>query len=121
MKYANHILIGVALLLFVSCGQQQQAKSLIKDFMAQQLADASELSYIDFSDIDSTRVVSDSALTVMRSNVSARYKSPQHYTERKSDKLILMRVHYLLGNDTCSTTFYMDAEMEGVVAFKENR
>ena len=27
---------------------------------------------------------------------------------------------YLLNDDTCSTTFYMNPDFEGVVAFKEN-
>ena len=32
-----YIIIGVALLLFASCGRQQQAKSSVKDFVEQQL------------------------------------------------------------------------------------
>ena len=33
MKHSVYIIIGVALLLFASCGQQQKAKSVVKDFM----------------------------------------------------------------------------------------
>ena len=43
-------------MLFVSCGQQQQAKSVVKDFVAQQLK--KEVSYLEFSDVDSTRAIS---------------------------------------------------------------
>ena len=32
-----YIIIGMALLLFASCGRQQQAKSSVKDFVEQQL------------------------------------------------------------------------------------
>ena len=46
-------IIGVALLLFASCGRQQQAKSSIKDFVETQLH--RDASYIDFSSVDSTR------------------------------------------------------------------
>ena len=116
-----YIIIGVALLLFASCGQQQQAKSVVKDFMEQHLADASGLSYLHFSDVDSTHVVSDSLLHVMRHAVSDRYRSPLPFADRRSSKLFHIRVNYLLGQDTCSTTFYLDSELSSVVALKENR
>ena len=121
MKRIPYIIIGVALLLFASCGQQQQVKSVVKDFMEQHLADASDLSYLDFSDVDSTRVVSDSLLQAMRRGVSDRYQSPLPFTDRRSPKLFHIRVNYTLGQDTCSATFYLDSELSSVVALKENR
>ncbi|MBR1506222.1 MAG: hypothetical protein IJ614_08965 [Prevotella sp.] len=121
MKLARYnIIIGVALLLFASCGQQQQAKSVVKEFMEKQLVDASELSYIDFANLDSTRVVSDSLLQDMRNRKSEHYTMPSHYADSPSGKLFMMRVSYRLGTDTCSATFYFDDGISGVVAFKEN-
>lgn len=110
----KYIIIGIALLLFVSCGQQQQAKSVVKDFVAQQLK--KEVNYLEFSDVDSTRAISDSLVNVMRQ------KGPQgvRYQEKNNKTLLHVRAKYVLGNDTCSATFYLNPEATGVIAFKEN-
>ena len=110
----KYIIIGIALLLFVSCGQQQQAKSVVKAFVAQQLK--KEVIYLEFSDVDSTRAISDSLVNVMRQ------KGPQgvRYQDKKNKTLLHIRAKYVLGADTCSSTFYLDPQDEGVVAFKEN-
>ena len=108
------VIIGIALLLFVACGRQQQAKSVVKDFMAQQLQ--KDVSYLDFSDVDSTRAISDSLINVMRQ------KGPQgvSYHDKNNKTLLHIRAKYVIGDDTCSATFYLDPQAEGVVAFKEN-
>ena len=59
-----YIIIGVALLLFASCGRQQQAKSSVKDFVEQQLH--RDVSYLDFSSVDSTRAITDSLIQTLR-------------------------------------------------------
>jgi hypothetical protein len=43
-----------------------------------------------------------------------------NYQERTSKTLYLLRAKYLLDEDTCSTTFYMNPDMAGVVAVKNN-
>ena len=103
MRINNIIGIGLTLLLFASCGQQQQAKSVVKDFVEDCLQQDAD--YLDFTRVDSTRSVSDSVI---------------QYAERKGKTLKYIRVSYLLNNDTLSATFYLDAEMTGVVAFKQN-
>lgn len=108
------------LLLTASCGRQQQAKSVVKDFMEQYLADASRLDYVSFSSIDSTRTISDSLISVLRQNVPGHFRSPISYQERQVPTLIHTRVRYLLGSDTLSATFYLDPQLTGVIAFKEN-
>ena len=116
MRYTSYIMIGIALLLFASCGRQQRAKSVVKDFMAEQLH-RQDVSYLDFSDIDSTHTFSDSLVSVLRE------RGPQgvRYQDRKKgEKLLYIRAQYTQGSDTCSTTFYLDMETTGVVAFKEN-
>ena len=109
-----YIIIGVALLLFASCTQQQQAKSVAKDFVAAHISDDAD--YLEFSDLDSTRAISDSLVQVLRQ------QGPKgaNYQERASKTLYLLRAKYLLDDDTCSTTFYMNADMTGVVAVKNN-
>ena len=113
MKHV-YIVIGVALLLFASCTQQQQAKSVAKDFVETHISDDAD--YLEFSDLDSTRAISDSLVRVLRQ------QGPKgaNYVERTSRTLYLLRAKYLLDDDTCSTTFYMNPDMAGVVAVKNN-
>ena len=109
-----YIIIGIALLLFASCGRQQQAKSIVKDFMEQQLQ--RDVSYLDFSDIDSTRAIGDSLIDVLRQKAGKDIA----YQNREGHTLFFIRAKYLLDKDTLSTTFYLDPALKGVVAFKQN-
>ena len=102
-----YIIIGVALLLFASCGRQQQAKSSVKDFVEQQLH--RDVSYLDFSSVDSTR-----AITRNRAGQGVQYQNPSGAT------LLHIRAQYLQDEDTLSATFYLDPATMGVVAYKEN-
>ena len=120
MRHSLYIIIGAALLLFASCGRQQQAKSIVKDFMEDNVADYSKVSYLDFCDVDSTRIISDSLLQVMRQHAPSHFNHDIHYQPRLGKTLFLMRVRYTLEGDTCSATFYLDASLSGVVAFKQN-
>ena len=112
MKHIIYI-IGVTLLL-AACGQQQRAKSVVKDFVAQQLK--KDVSYLEFSDVDSTRAISDSLIEGMR------HRGPQdiHYLDRQTATLLHIRAKYVFDKDTMSATFYLNPDAEGVVAFKEN-
>jgi hypothetical protein len=100
--------------LFASCGQRQQAKSVIKDFMEQSLQ--KDVKYLDFSDLDSTKAISDSVIMVMRQ----RGPKGIQYKEHQDETLLYLRTSYLDGEDTCSATFYLDREATAIVAFKQN-
>ena len=115
-----YIIIGIALLLFASCGRQQEAKSIVKDFMKTYVEDYSKVSYLEFYDIDSTRNISDSLIQVLHGRTPAHFSRNISYQQRTGKTLWLIRTRYLMDEDTCSATFYMDKEMTGVVAFKEN-
>ena len=106
-------IIGITLLL-AACGQQQRAKSVVKDFVAQQLQQ--DVSYLDFSDVDSTRAISDSLIDVLRQRAGQNVQ----YQSRTGHTLLYIRAKYLLDKDTLSTTFYLDPQLTGVVAFKQN-
>ncbi len=114
MKYSLYFIIGIALLLFVSCGEQQEAKSSVKDFVENQLHQ--EVDYLEFSDVDSTRAISDSLIEAMRS----RGEKNIQYQKRTGKKLLHIRAQYLLDDDTLSATFYLEPEELGVVAYKKN-
>jgi hypothetical protein len=107
-------IIGIALLLFASCGRQQQAESVVEDFVEQQLQQ--DATFLDFSDVDSTRVLSDSLVETMRQNAG---KTVQ-YQDRTGQTLMFIRTQYLIDKDTMSATFYLDSELSGVVAYKVN-
>ena len=106
-------IIGVTLLL-TACGQQQRAKSVVKDFM--QTYQKGDVSYLDFSDVDSTRAISDSLIDVLQQQAGHNVT----FQKRTTPTLLLIRAKYLLDDDTCSTTFYLDPSTMGVVACKDN-
>jgi hypothetical protein len=121
MKHPAYIIIGVALCwLFAACGRQQEAKTIVKDFMGAHVANYDKVSYVKFYDVDSTRTISDSLIQVLRQRTPAHFSRPISYQQRSGKTLWLIRTRYLMGQDTCSATFYIDKDMTGVVAFKEN-
>ena len=71
-----YIIIGVALLLFASCGRQQTAKSIVKDFMEAHVEDYSKVSYLEFCDIDSTRMDVHQLISVKTSATSSVAERP---------------------------------------------
>lgn len=115
-----YIIIGIGVLLLASCGRRQEAKSIIKDFMKANVEDYSKVSYLEFYDVDSTRNISDSLIQVLHGRTPAHFRRDISYRKRDGKTLWLLRTRYLMDKDTCSATFYMDKEMTGVVAFKEN-
>ena len=108
------------MLLLASCGRRQEAKSIIKDFMKANVEDYSKVSYLEFCDIGSTRNISDSLIQVLHGRTPAHFNQNISYQQRGGKTLWLIRTRYLMDKDTCSATFYLDKEMTGVVAFKEN-
>ena len=106
-------IIGVMLLL-TACGQQQRAKSVVKDFM--ETYRQGDVDYLEFSDVDSTKMLSDSLINVLQQQAGKKVT----FQKRNSTTLLLIRAKYLLDDDTCSTTFYLDPSTMGVVACKQN-
>ena len=106
-------IIGVMLLL-TACGQQQRAKSVVKDFM--ETYQQGDVDYLEFSDVDSTKMLSDSLINVLQQQAGKDVT----FQKRNSTTLLLIRAKYLLDDDTCSTTFYLDPSTMGVVACKQN-
>jgi len=120
--------IGVLspLLLLASCGKQQQAKSLAKEFVKDYATQ--EIDINSFSDLDSTHVISDSILNAMRQNLMSDplFKSPQlaplplKAANGYAQTMLYIRMRYQLPGDTLeeSRTFYFDRELKGIIAVK---
>ncbi len=106
-------IIGVMLLL-TACGQQQRAKSVVKEFM--ETYQQGDVDYLEFSGVDSTKVLSDSLIQALQQQAGKKVS----FQKRNSTTLLLIRAKYLLDDDTCSTTFYLDPSTMGVVACKQN-
>ena len=122
MKHSRaYIIIGVlAVLLLASCGQRYQAKGIVKDFVKAYATE--EIDITSFSDLDSTKVISDSLLQVMRlrAEKDTLFKDIKLGSIPLSTTLLFIRMRYQLPGDTIeqSRTFYFDRDLTDIVAFK---
>ena len=115
------LLSVVSMLLLASCGKQQSAKKLVKEFVKEYATQ--EIDITSFSDLDSTRVISDTLLLNMRKTAKndPLFKSDFQFTaERDTPTLLFIRMRYHEPDDTLeqSRTFYFNRELTGIVAFK---
>lgn len=123
MRHSLYIIIGVALLLFASCGQQHQAKTVVQEFVDQHVAEPSARSDISIVKFDSTKVINDSVILAMRTNADTiqRYKKPIKYAEGSiGGKLYVARIAYTIYGVEFSDTYYLDDQLTRVIAFKSN-
>ena len=118
-----HILF-IPLLLLASCGQQQKAKSLVKDFVSENARQEIDIS--SFSDLDSTRVITDSLIISLRQRApqdplfKATPLAPFSGSGQRRQTLLYIRMRYQEPGDTieASRTFYFDRDLTGIIAFK---
>lgn len=121
MKFARvHIIISisVSLLLFASCGQQYRAEKTVEAFVNQNAEDAASLKGIDFADIGTTRHISDSLIQVMRHRGAPLFKQGITYGQTPQGELFYLRMRFIHDGDTLQNTFYLNQELNEVVAFK---
>ena len=95
-----------------SCGEAHTAKSHAKEFMEGQMAQAG-VDYITWSELDSTKHLTDSALQVMLVKPGATYQQP-------TAKLNFISLRYAIDKDTLMATFYLDDKLTGIVGVKAN-
>ena len=126
--HASRILLPLFLaFLLMGCSEEQRSKSLVKDFLNENLTndDYSVDRYIKF---DSTYRVSTQAIASLHANATkiGPFKPDIRYQPYKQgDKLLFLRVKYEVetGGDKpaeMTHTFYIDKDLQGVVAVKEN-
>lgn len=86
MKRLIYIIIGVAPLLFASCGPQSEAEDLVEEFMEQNMREGLKPSSVHFTDIDSTHAMTDSIVVNLRqlARQAKRYRPDLKYADRKS-------------------------------------
>ena len=115
-----YIIIGV-LLLLASCGKRHQAKGIVKDFVKEYATEEIDIS--SFSDLDSTKVISDSLILALRDKAKSDplFKKDFQLADKPgSSTLLFIRMRFQLPDDTLeqSRTFYFDRDLTGIVAFK---
>lgn len=110
-------------MLVASCGEQHKSQSLADDFMDAYLVAPDRVEDVEYSKIDSTKLISDSAVNAMRSQLKASklFKPEVEYSSGKVEgKLLRLRVNYKIDGSAKSTTFYLDKDLNGVVAVKND-
>lgn len=123
MKKLRLMTAFAVLLLLAACSRQQEAESLVKRFMKENLVD-NRMAEVRYSHVDSTFYVTDSVVKALRAGAGsiAAYKSPVNYAEgATTPKMMFMNVRYkdARGNDH-RQTFYLDSELTRVICFKGN-
>lgn len=112
----------VVAMAFTGCNREKsKAKSMVKDFLKENLVE-NDFKVMDFSRLDSTTFVSDSLFQLMREKGAkdSRFKQPLDFSDdAKTKKLLFIRVKYRIEKDTILQTFYFDDELSRVVSFKE--
>lgn len=107
---------------FTSCNREKsRAQSLVKDFLKENLVE-NDFKVMDFSKLDSTKVVSDSLFQLMREKgeKNSHFKQPLAFPDGpRTTKMYFIRVKYRIEKDTILQTFYLDDELSRVVSFKE--
>ena len=117
----RYIIIGITafVFLFVSCGQKHKAKVLVEDFIENYAIDPDAIAERDFTRFDSTKVITDSLIMAMQEATHPLYKHPIPYSVHNAGRMLfLLRMNYQHQGDTLWQTFYVDEQMEHVVAFK---
>ncbi len=121
MKKINTITLFCAAILLSGCGSGNKAKNLVSDFLDENLKN-NDISEIEFSALDSTSLVSDSIINVMRSDIgkSNVFKSGIKYADRtKGQKLYFISVNYKASDGKkMKHTFYMDNKVNEIVCVK---
>ncbi len=117
--FKRYMVVLAVVLLFTACGRQHNAESAVQDFIEANHSNAGDVEVLSCSKIDSTKVLSDSAIAVMQHNAAPGFNKGIEYPARKSRLLYVLRTTYLSGSDTCGATFYLNSDMQ-VVALKPN-
>lgn len=116
-----YIIIGVTLLVFLltSCGQKHKAETVIEEFLAEYALAPDEIQHRDYEHFDSTKVISDSLIVAMQQRSQPLFKQPIPYPAATSGRMLYhLRMNFVHHDDTLWYTFYLDEQLEHVVAFK---
>lgn len=122
MKIASKLLLcGAVVAMVSSCGKQHKVESVVGDFIS---ATAISTDYtVDYTPLDSTDRIPVERIEAMKKAAATDplFKKKLTFGAVPADnKYIYTTAKLINGNDTVVRTFYLDANITQVVAFKEN-
>ena len=128
MKKILYVLTLGFVLALTSCGDQYKAKSLVKDFLNENLTKDNDCSYERFSNLTPTAMIDIDQVKSMRKEMSTLpyIKKDISYNDNAiTETLLYIRATYKLTDkegkqQELTQTFYMDKALTHVVAFKQN-
>jgi hypothetical protein len=116
------IILFAAVLFLCSCGEQYKAKSTVKAFLKENLTE-SDYSTWRFSDVDSTPQLTPEKVVLLHQQAQALKpfkKTISYPSYKKKSMLKYTRMMLKANDDTLHCTFYLDNELQQVVAFMAN-
>lgn len=106
-------------LLITACGRQGDAESLVKDFISQNAVDPEKVVLLDFGNLDSTKVIKDSVIQTLQERENPVFKKDINYAVKTSGRMLyFLRTQLVYEGDTLRQTFYLDEQLQQVVAIK---
>ena len=116
------IITALTAVMICSCSDNSKAKSLVDDFMQNNMADTVKVTDVAYSQLDSTTRMNDSIVDELRKEAHSipLLKKGVTFTQKPSPTLRFMNVRYRTKNDTTlrQQTFYFDREVNGIVVVK---
>ena len=105
--------------LLASCSQRHTAIALAEDFIEQNAMAPEAMEQRDFSQLGTTSRLNDSIIASLRERASEFYRQGISYPAyQQGDTLFYIRMRFVHQGDTLSHTFYIDNQLEHVVAVK---
>lgn len=109
------------LLFLASCTEKQKAKNIVKSFVETNIKAGTDYSIGGFGSIDSTRYVTNDAVSLMKSNAKnkSHFKSNTQYGERlQKEQLKYINATIKVNGKDSTYTFYLSNDLSSVVAIK---
>ena len=118
---ARLAVIIITLAALASCAGNREAKKVVREFLDTNLkAESYDTEY--FSKVDSTFLISDSLVEVMRKNTQAcgLFRDIRYAGGSRTKKLNFIMVRYRIGDKTIKQTFYLDDKTTRVGCLKND-
>jgi hypothetical protein len=120
LKKIYSCIMLLSIILLSGCGQEHEIKTIVKDFMKDNMT-LDDHKVIEWSKVGDTYFVSDSIIQVMHTHAEQdKLVKPNTSYMPRTEKLYFIQVKYAVSQDTIKQTFYLDDQMSGVVCFKKD-
>ena len=114
------LFLSVAIVLLTGCTMQHKAESMADNFLEANAKDLSEMQSRHYLDLDSTRLITDSVLHALRQSQHPHLSATgdADITYKGGQMLYLLPMRYTCKGEDCRMTFYLDQQMQHVMAVK---